>query len=84
MRHLPVNCFFTAKGNLFSFMARIRIATVLRGYQYDYTETVPIGKANHHLFLLIHAFVRERLQLLIWFFTWTMHLFNWKKIVFTA
>ena len=27
----------------------------LRGHYYNYTETVPIGKANHHLFLLIHA-----------------------------
>ena len=29
MRHLPVNWFFTVKGNLFSFIARI--PTVLRG-----------------------------------------------------
>ena len=53
MRHLPVNCFFTVKGNLFSFMARIRIPTFLRGHQYSYTETVPIGKENHHLFYLL-------------------------------
>ena len=32
MRHLPVNWFFTVKGNLFSFIARI--PTVLRGRQY--------------------------------------------------
>ena len=32
MRHFPVNWFFTVKGNLFSFMARIRIRTVLRGH----------------------------------------------------
>ena len=51
--------FFTVKGNFFSFMARIRIATVLRGYQYNYIETVPIGKANHHLFLLfMHSYVK--------------------------
>ena len=76
------------KGNLFSFMARIRIPTVLRGHQYNYTETVPIRKANHHLFPNYSCersnfpaldkirsysvtFVRERLQLLRWFFTWT-------------
>ena len=53
MRHLPVNWFFTVKGNLFSFIARI--PTVLRGRQYNYTETVPIGKANRHLF---HLFMR--------------------------
>ena len=29
MRHLPVNWFFTVKGNLFSFIARL--PTVLRG-----------------------------------------------------
>ena len=59
MRHLPVNWFFTVKGNLFSLMARIRIATVLRGYQYNYIETVPIGKANHHLFyLFMHSYVK--------------------------
>ena len=36
-RHLPVNCFFTCtvKGDLFSFLARIRIPTVLRGHQYN-------------------------------------------------
>ena len=51
--------FFTVKGNLFSFMARIRIPTVLRGHQYNYTETVPIGKANHHLFyLFMHSYVK--------------------------
>ena len=71
--------FFTEKGNLFSLMARIRIATVLHGYQYNYTDTVPIGKASRHLFFSIHAFVRERLQLLRWFFTWTTHLFSRKK-----
>ena len=59
MHHLPVNWFFTVKGNLFSFMARLRIATVLRGYQYNYTETVPIGKANQHLFyLFMHSYVK--------------------------
>ena len=50
MRHLPVNCFFTVKGNRFSFMARI--PTVLLGHQYNYTETVPIGKAKNHFFYL--------------------------------
>ena len=51
--------FFTVKGNLFPLMARIRIATVLRGYQYNYTETVPIGKANHRLFYLFrHSYVK--------------------------
>ena len=34
--------FFTVKGNLFSFIARIRIPTVLRGHQCNYTETVPM------------------------------------------
>ena len=59
MRHLPVDWFFTVKDNLFSLMARIRIATVLSGYQYNYTETVPIGKANHHLFyLFMHSYVK--------------------------
>ena len=99
VRHFPVNWFFTVEGNLFSFMARIRIPTVLRGHQYNYTETVPIGKENHHLFSTYSCerlnfpalakiwsysvtFVRERLQLLRWFFTWTTHLFSRKKIVF--
>ena len=51
--------FFFFFYNLFSLMARIRIATVLRGYQYNYIETVPIGKANHHLFyLFIHSYVK--------------------------
>ena len=40
---------------LYGFIARIRITTVLRGYEYNYTETVPIGEANHHLFLLINS-----------------------------
>ena len=40
-------------------MARIRIPTVLRGHQYNYTETVPIGKANHNLFyLFMHSCVK--------------------------
>ena len=57
MRHLPVNWFFTVKGNLFSLMASIRIVTVLRGYQYNYILT--IGKANHHLFyLFMHSYVK--------------------------
>ena len=44
---------------IFPFMAWIRIATVLRGHQYNYTETVPIGKANHHLFyLFMHSYVK--------------------------
>ena len=42
MRHFPVNWFFTVKGNLFSFMARISIPTVLRGHQCNYTETLPM------------------------------------------
>ena len=51
--------FFTEKGNLFSLMAMIRIATVLHGYQYNYTDTVPIGKANLHLFyLFMHSYVK--------------------------
>ena len=51
--------FFTEKGNLFSLIAMIRIATVLHGYQYNYTDTVPIGKANHHLFyLFMHSYVK--------------------------
>ena len=79
------------KGNLFSFIARI--PTVLRGRQYNYTETMLIGKAKHHLFYFPAlanirsysvTFIRERLQLLRWFFTWTTHLFSGKKIVFTA
>ena len=94
MRHLPVNWFFTVNGNLFSFMARIGIPTVLRGHQYNYTETAPIGKANQHLFTYSCerlnfpslakvrsysvTFVRERLQLLRWFFPWTTHLFSKK------
>ena len=63
MRHLPVNWLFTVKGNLFSFMARIRIPTVLRGHQYNYTETVPIGKANHHLFYLFMRTIKLSLPL---------------------
>ena len=43
-------CFFTVKGNLFSFMARISIPTVLLGHQYNCTKAVRIGKTNHHLF----------------------------------
>lgn len=55
IRHLLVNCFFfffffTVKGNLFSFMARISIPTVLLGHQYNCTKAVRIGKTNHHLF----------------------------------
>ena len=57
---------------------------------------MPIGKANHLLFYLFMrtlnfpaldkirsysvTFVRERLQLLRWFFTWTTHLFSGKKL----
>ena len=52
--------FFTVKGNHFPFMARIRIPTVLLGKQYNYTKTVPIGKANHHLFLNFPALAKTR------------------------
>ena len=41
--------FFLMKGNLFSFMARISIPTVLLGHQYNCTKAVRIGKTNHHL-----------------------------------
>ena len=34
------------KGNLFAFMARIRIPTVLRSHQYNYTETVQTIKRS--------------------------------------
>ena len=59
---------------------------LLRGRQY--TEVVPMGRANHHLFYFLMRkiklsrpcqnevifFERERLQLLRWFFTSTTHL----------
>ena len=41
--------FFTVKGNLFSFMARIRITTVL------WATSIIILRLCYHLFLLIHA-----------------------------
>ena len=79
MLHLPVNWFLQWSEYFF-----------LHGHQYNYTETVPMGKANHHLFYLFmrtiklcrpcHTFVRGRLQLLRWFFTWTTHLFSRKKL----
>ena len=52
IRHLLVNCFFffTVKGNIFSFMARISIPTVLPGHQYNCTKAVRIGKTNQHPF----------------------------------
>ena len=85
------------KGNLFSFMARISIPTVLLGHQYNCTKAVRIGKTNHLFFFYLFmrkiklsrpcqirsysvTFVRERLQLLRWFFTWTTHLFVKKKL----
>ena len=73
-----------------------RIPTVLRGRQYSYTETVPIDRANTifsasscerfnfpalaQIRSYSVTFVRERLQLLRWFFTSTTHLFWGEKI----
>ena len=97
MRHLPVIWFLTVRGNLFSFIARI--PTVLRDRQYiprlclwamqtTIISTYSCERLNFPALAKIRSysmtFVRERLQLLRWFFTWTSHLFNGKKIVFTA
>ena len=48
--HLPVNWVFTMESNLFSFMARILTAFT---WPPVYTEVVPMGRANHHLFYFL-------------------------------
>ena len=90
--HLPVNWVFTVKSNLFSFVARIVTAFT---WPPLYAEVVPMGRANHHLFYFSCerlnfpalakirsysvTFVRERFQLLRWFFSSTTHLLSGKK-----
>ena len=99
MRQWPVNWFFYSEGQSIFLHSQ---DTDSFTWPPVYTETVPMGKANHHLFYLFMrtikpnfpvlakiwsysvTFVRERLQLLRWFFTWTTHLCRAKKFVFTA